>query len=410
MSLILSAVSEFHQSPSSMEPMMPTMGDVELGEMAAEILRTAGALYGRLPEATARTIAEILRFTNCYYSNLIEGHTTLPTDIARAMNEEYSAEPKKKDLQLEARAHVKVQEAMESRLIAEPELDVCSKDFLCWIHCEFYKELPERFRTVRNPDTGRVLIVEPGHLRTVNVKVGTHIAPSHESLDAFLARFAEFYGNPRITASRKIVAMAAGHHRLAWIHPFLDGNGRVVRLFANALAIKSKIDGHGLWSISRGLARTRENYYGLLNNADRERENDTDGRGHLSERHLFEFCKYYLGQVLDQMAFMHGLIRPGSLERQIEIYVENRGLFPKHRDGAIRLLKEAVTQGEFQRGQASAITGKSDSNAREILGEVLDAGLLLSDTPKGKVRLALPMSVLDVYFPSLFPLIQTTKQ
>jgi Fic family protein len=402
-------MSEFHENPISMEPMMPTLGDVELGEMAAEILRTAGALYGRLPEATAKTIAEILRFTNCYYSNLIEGHTTLPTDIARAMNEDYSREPKKRDLQLEARAHVKVQEAMEGRLSTEPELNVWSKEFLCWIHQEFYKELPEAFRTVRNPETGRELIVEPGQFRKQNVKVGLHVAPSHEAIDSFLARFGEVYGNTRITASRRIVAMAAAHHRLAWIHPFLDGNGRVIRLFANALATKNKIDGQGLWSISRGLARTKDSYYSFLNNADRERENDSDGRGHLSERHLFEFCKYYLGQVLDQMNFMHGLIRPGGLERQIEIYVETRDLFPKHRDGAIRLLKEAVTQGEYQRGQASAITGKSDSAAREILGEVLDAGLLISDTPKGKVRLAIPMKVLDVYFPALFPLIQTAK-
>jgi Fic family protein len=110
--------------------------------------------------------------------------------------------------------------------------------------------------------------------------------------------------------------------------------------------------------------------------------------------------------MLDQMEYMHSLIRPGTLERQIEIYVESRNLFPKHRESALRLLNEALTQGEFQRGYASAITGKSSSHARTILSKVLNEGLLVSDTPKAKVRLAFPMKVLDVYFPALFPLIQ----
>ena len=403
------AMSDLHQNPDAMEPMMPTYGDVELGEKTASILRTAGALFGRLPVVTAESIAEILRLTNCYYSNLIEGHTTHPADIERAMQKDFSREPRKKNLQIEARAHIEVQRAMERRLATDTSLNVFSKEFLCWLHHEFYQNLPLDFRTVTNPKTGKVLTVEPGTFRTDEVTVGLHLAPAANTLDSFLDRFTEVYSNPRITASRRLVVMAAAHHRLAWIHPFLDGNGRVIRLFADALAIRNEIHGQGLWTISRGLARTKDDYYGRLNNADRERENDLDGRGHLSDRGLFEFCAYYLDQALDQMKFMHGLIRPGSLERQIEIFVETRDLFGRHKEPAIRLLKEAVTQGEFARGQASAITGKSESNARIILKEVIDAELLVSETEKGKVRLALPTKVLDVYFPGLFPLIQAAS-
>jgi Fic family protein len=402
-------MSVFHQNPSAMEPMMPTRHDVELGEQTACILKLSGALYGRLPTGTSEAIAEILRLTNCYYSNLIEGHTTHPADIERAMRMDFSTEPRKKNLQIEARAHIEVQKAMERKLASEPDLNVFSKEFLCWLHYKFYEHLPLEFRTVKNPKTNKILTVEPGHLRSVEVTVGRHLAPAADSLESFLDQFSEIYNNPRITASRRVLVMAASHHRLAWIHPFLDGNGRVARLFSNALAIKNCIHGQGLWSISRGLARTRDSYYEHLNNADRVRENDVDGRGNLSDSRLFEFCTYFLDQVIDQMKFMHELISPGSLERQIEIYVESRDLFGKQRNPAIRLLKEAVTQGEFARGQASAITGKSDSNARKILGAVLDAGLLVSETEKGKVRIALPTKVLDVYFPGLFPLIQSTK-
>ena len=42
---------------------------------------------------------------NCYYSNLIEGHNTLPVDIDRAMNNELATEPERRNLQLEARAY-----------------------------------------------------------------------------------------------------------------------------------------------------------------------------------------------------------------------------------------------------------------------------------------------------------------
>jgi hypothetical protein len=43
------------------------------------------------------------------YSNLIEEHDTHPTDIERALKEDYSADAKKRDLQLEAKAHIAVQ-------------------------------------------------------------------------------------------------------------------------------------------------------------------------------------------------------------------------------------------------------------------------------------------------------------
>ena len=51
---------------------------------------------------------------NCYYSNLIEGHYTHPVDIERALKDEYSADPEKRDLQLEAKAHIKVQEWIDA--------------------------------------------------------------------------------------------------------------------------------------------------------------------------------------------------------------------------------------------------------------------------------------------------------
>lgn len=58
--------------------------------------------------------------------------------------------------------------------------------------------------------------------------------------------------------AKRVLAMATAHHRFNWIHPFPDGNGRVSRLMSHAMAHKAGIGAHGLWSISRGLARGLE--------------------------------------------------------------------------------------------------------------------------------------------------------
>jgi hypothetical protein len=112
-----------------------------------------------------------------------------------------------------------------------------------------------------------------------------------------------------------------------------------------------------------------------------------------------------MDQMIDQMKFMHELIRPGHLEKQAAIYVHTRDLFGNDNDAALRLINEAITQGEFNRGAAETITGRSPSSARVILGKVLDQELLSSPSAKGAIRIGLPSKVLDTYFPALFPLL-----
>ena len=84
-----------------------------------------------------------------------------------------------------------------------------------------------------NPDTGNESRVVPGELRRQPAKVGRHQPPGHDSLDGFMVRFGESYAPEKHHGVAKLVA-AAAHHRLMWIHPFLDGNGRVARLFTEA--------------------------------------------------------------------------------------------------------------------------------------------------------------------------------
>src|SRR6185437_6654834 len=55
------------------------------------------------------SLADLMRAMNCYYSNLIEGHDTHPVDIERALKNDYSQDRRKRDLQIEAKAHIDVQ-------------------------------------------------------------------------------------------------------------------------------------------------------------------------------------------------------------------------------------------------------------------------------------------------------------
>src|ERR1035441_1780614 len=124
--------------------------------------------------------------------------------------------------------------------------DICSTEFLCWLHEGFYRRLPDEFRQVED-EKGKPHEVQPGDLRQGEVSVGRHMAPSSKQLREFLKRFAQFYG-PLVTAEPgSLIAAAAAHHRLTWIHPFLDGNGRVARLFTHAWFAKAGVDSDGLW-------------------------------------------------------------------------------------------------------------------------------------------------------------------
>ena len=70
---------------------------------------------------------------------------------------------------------------------------------------------------------------------------------------------------------------------------------------------------------------------------------------------------------------------------------------------AAYLLQEAFMRGEFERGEASRICGMAERTARDVLKQLVDEGLLVSDTPKGAVRLGLPTAVAGYWLPDLYP-------
>jgi len=201
----------------------------------------------------------------------------------------------------------------------------------------------------------------------------------------------------------RILAIPAAHHRLNHIHPFPDGNGRVSRLMSHAMAHIAGIEAHGLWSISRGLARgleSRGEYKRMMDHADMPRQGDLDGRGNLSQRALTDFILWFLRVCLDQVTFMSSLFAIDTLARRLRIYVERSHDLKSE---ATRLLEEALIRGEFERGEISRITGVPERTARRVLNDLTSVGLLASDTSKGAVSLRFPIDALEILFPRLFP-------
>lgn len=381
-----------------MEPMLPE-GERELEDLIFDLVASSSQFQGRLNPDMRASIGDLVRSMNCYYANLIEGHNTTPLDIDRALAGEYAQEPEKRNLQREARAHIEVQEIIDRGEMPHPALSV---DAILWIHREFYARLPDELLMVENPATGEKLAVVPGELRKTTVKVGRHIPPEPAALPALLGRLVEAYSSKMLSKSQRVVAVAAAHHRLAWIHPFLDGNGRVTRLMSHALLREFGV-GSELWSVSRGLAREVDRYKALLEAADEPRRGDLDGRGNLTELGLSRFCEFFLARCVDQVKFMESLLEPVELLNRMEIWTEEEIRAKRLPKGSWALLREAVLVGEFPRAQGEVLTGYQERQARTVLTALLDRGFLVSDTPRSKVRLGFPVEIIERWLPRLYP-------
>lgn len=385
-----------------MDTLFPALSR-SFSELVWNLARSSAAIGGQLHPITRGGVATLLRNMNSYYSNLIEDHNTHPADIERALRHDYVQDPGRRALQIESAAHIEVQSLIDVRLRQEPNLDVCDPQFLSWIHAEFYQRMPDEF--MRIDFNGQTYKVLPGAFRDVEVAVGRHLAPTHTAVAPLLRRFAEAYRIESLSPEKQVLAAAASHHRLLWIHPFLDGNGRVARLFTHAYMSRIGLDGHGLWSVVRGLARRRDQYRAALAHADSSRQGDYDGRGNLSERGLSEFCAFFLGTALDQTAFMGELLNMDGLLARIEDFISRLAGRGETRSAAYYLIREALLRGEYARGEAARITGLSERSARTLLGELLSPGLglLQSDSPKGRVRMGFPIHAVGYYFPRLYP-------
>lgn len=369
-----------------------------LTDLAVDLVQKSARFRGSLPSSLLHSLANLVRSMNCYYSNLIEGHNTHPVDIERALKNDYSTEPHKRNLQLEARAHITVQKWIDGGGLGNGR--AVSEEGISEIHRRFSAELPEDLLWVEDPDTKERVKIVPGELRRREVKVGNHVPISPGAVPRFLARFAHVYGP--LGKTDAILGAAPGHHRLLWIHPFLDGNGRVARLMSHAVLLE-KLDTGAVWSVARGLARKVADYKRHLAACDPPRRNDLDGRSALSEEALAAFAKFFLEICIDQVEFMEGLMQPDALRTRILLWAEEQIKLSKLPPSSGRVLEVVLYRGTLPRSEVAGVVGASTRTATRILSALTEAGVLTSDTPYAPVRLVFPAALAERWMPGLFP-------
>jgi Fic family protein len=385
---------------SMMEPLLIAEGSRRrrLTDLAFELAQKSASFRRSLPPGVLASLAGLIRSMNCYYSNLIEGHNTHPVDIERALKDDYSQDARKRDLQLEAKAHIAVQEWIDGGGIQPGR--AASIESIREIHRRFYQLLPAELLRVEDPKTRKPVRIVPGEWRNRDVQVGNHVAVSPGAVPRFLARFEELYSN--LGKADSIVSTAAAHHRLVWIHPFMDGNGRVARLISHAMFLHT-LDTGAVWSVARGLARRVQEYKMLLANCDQPRRNALDGRGALSEEALAEFTRFFLTVSLDQVTFMESLAQPDRLRTRILLWAEEEIKLGNLPPQSGRILETILYRGELPRGDADAAAHTSERQGRRIVAALMDRGVLTSAGPRAPLRLAFPAALASRWMPGLFP-------
>ena len=394
-----------YDAPHLFEPLLPQehrMG--ALLEKASDLIREAASLGASAAPGAAVQLRELLRSMNSYYTNRIEGEHTRPSDIERALLKDFSKESDVARRQRLAVSHIQTEIACE-RLI-QAKLDsgetvvpwLYSTQALEWLHLQLFGGLTPEDLTLADGS-----LLTPGQVRTRGVAVGIHEAPNAEALPSFLSRWEEAYGHSR-RGEASIVALAAAHHRLAWVHPFLDGNGRVARLHTH-LALHAQGLTNGLWSPLRGFARSEEKYRGMLRAADEHRRGDLDGRGNLTEAGLIDWISYTLETCIDQVRFMRKLLDVGSMRERIQaalIFEESKKTGVR-KEAALALHYLFSTNSELGRAAFKQMTGLGERVATDLISSLLKNGYLATDSAYGALRFAIPRSALRFYFPDLWP-------
>jgi Fic family protein len=387
-----------------MHPLLPSDAKLNsLRPLAAQVINDAKDLTAHgMPQLRA-LLRETLRPMNSFYTNKIEGQHTQPLMIARALNKDFSAQPEEARKQRIALAHIETERWGEQIYPSFKAAEFFQPSFIQAIHAHLHDQLLPTDLIQTNVE-GVEEVVQPGQWREVGVIVGKHIPPD----PATVPRFMEEWGSRYQTAQageNALLALTAAHHRLAWIHPFLDGNGRAARLHTH-LGLHALGLTQGLWSPMRGLARAQSSYYAHLIAADAPRQGDYDGRGVLTEKGLIEFMQFFMETCLDQIQFTNSMLDMTSFEARLAQMLaaestkdHTKSLKPE----AATPLAYLATVATLDRTRFKGMMGLSARTADRVLADLFKLGIVAAKSPKGPVELALPMGLFRYLFPRLWP-------
>ena len=370
-----------------------------LTDLALELAQKSAGFRRSLPESLLASLADLVRAMNCYYSNLIEGHDTHPIDIERALKGDYSNDAKKRDLQLEAKAHIAVQQwidqgALKGRAVAA--------DAIREIHRRFCEALPEDLLWVEDPATKERIKVIPGELRHRDVAVGTACpGRARRAIPRFLQRFEEGLRQPRQNRHHPLDRRRASPSRLDSPVPRRQRPRRAADVARDAARgpryrRRSGRSRAALPAMSMPINATSPP-------ATCHGATISTAAGNLSEENLAEFTRFFLTTCIDQVTFMEGLMQPEQLRTRILLWAEEEIRLNKLPPKSGAVLEAVLYRGELPRGDAAAIVGTGDRQARRVVSALIERGVLTSESTRAPLRLAFPAALASRWMPGLFP-------
>jgi Fic family protein len=373
-------------------------------KQADELVVGCASLSAGLHPNVLNEIKRITRLVNNYYSNLIESEGTHPVDIYRAMQQDFASQ-----LDSNAKQHLALAYSEAQTIVFNETADYSDLQCLLKIHRTFYSSdyLLEQHKTIKDAQ-GQCHHIMPGQLRESDVIVGRHLAPPADQLAALFVAFHQHYHDDKNELlHKKLIKVFAAHHRFMYIHPFLDGNGRVGRLMTDGMLNQIFPETYGLWSLSRGLARQSDAYKNWLARADQIRQGAMDGRGQRTEQGLIEFIGFMLDTAKDQIDYTKSILNLTHLHQHLKHAIalsQDPSLFgytvPKE---MIKLIPILLVDGEIRKAELGDIMGCSERKARTLSKQLVKIGLLYDDSKFSPLKLRLPESMFPAIFPNIVP-------
>lgn len=145
-------------------------------------------------------------------------------------------------------------------------------------------------------------------LNQVRISQSEHLPPDFMHVPAYMQELVDFV-NRDDSPKYDLMKVALAHHRFGWIHPFGNGNGRVVRLITYALMMKYGFNvstGGRVLNPTAVFCNDRDRYYAMLTTADSG-----------TSKGLEEWCTYVLGGVRDELQKVDLLTQYAYLTKSI---------------------------------------------------------------------------------------------
>ena len=201
-----------------------------------------------LPRASVQKIRDQFKIEMTYNSNAIEGNSLTLKETFWVINEGLTVKGKPLKDHLEAKDHHAALEYLYE-LVEHGKNQTFSETLVRTLHQLVTKDTEKEWA---------------GRYRESNVIIGgaDHTPPDALEVPSQMKNLMDW-----LKANKKslhVIELAAlFHHRLVYIHPFLDGNGRTARLAMNLLLMRA---GYPLVVI---LKNDRKKYYRVLSSADK---------------------------------------------------------------------------------------------------------------------------------------------